>query len=168
MHTQPNPGESEDFARLDGAILGLLVKRDEQRPWSEAEIVRMVGSKHGNVPDGLARLHQAGLVHRWDELASATYAAAHFFGLTQSGDPHTEDDRRMEQSVLELLLTPSSRSTNPLSEHEIGRLIGVKKKDALALTDALHRLYSTGLVERSGDLIFASVAAAHFDQIIAI
>jgi hypothetical protein len=164
MHTQPNPGESEEFARLDGAILGLLVNRVEQRPWSEAEIIREVG-RHGNIPDGLDRLHQAGLVHRWDGLVSATRAAVRFYGITQDDDPHTARDRRMEQSVLELLLTPSSRSTAPLSKKEIWRALGAKKEDRLDLTDALDRLDAAGLVDRVDKLAFASAAAARFDQI---
>jgi hypothetical protein len=164
MHTQPNPGESEEFARLDGAILGLLINRNDQRPWSEAEIVRDI-STSGNVSDGLARLHKVGLIHRWDGLASATQSAVRFYNLTQSGGPLTKDDRRMERSILELLLTPSSRSKTPLSEKEIRRELGVSKSKQLDLTDALDRLDRAGLVQRSGKLVFASETAARFDYI---
>lgn len=164
MHSQPNREESEEFARLDGAILGLLVKHDEQRPWSEAEVIREVG-RQGDIADGLDRLHQAGLVHHWDGLVSATRAAVRFYSITQADDPHTAHDRLMEQSVLELLLTPTSRSTAPLSKKEIWRALRTKKGDELSLTDALDRLDAAGLVDRVDKLAFASAAAARFDQI---
>jgi hypothetical protein len=40
MHVLTNPKESEEFARLDGVILGRLVNPHDQRPWSEAELGR--------------------------------------------------------------------------------------------------------------------------------
>jgi hypothetical protein len=164
MQTQTNSAGSEEFARLDWAILGLLVNPNEQRPWSEAEIARDI-STPGNVSDGLARLHKAGLVHRWEGLASATQSAVRFYNLTQSDDPHTEAERRMEQSILELLLTPSSRSKVPLSEKEIRSELGVPKSKYLELTDALNSLDGAGLLSRAGKLVFASEAASRFDYI---
>lgn len=164
MHTQPNSGEFEEFARLDGAILGLLVNRNDQRPWSEAEIARDI-STPGNIPDGLARLHKAGLIHRWDGLASATQSAVRFYNITQPGGPLTEEDRRMERGILELLLTPSSRSKTPLSEKEIRSELGVPKSKYIDLADALSHLDRAGLVRRAGKLIFASEVAARFDYI---
>ncbi|MGC2373166.1 MAG: hypothetical protein WA484_04745 [Solirubrobacteraceae bacterium] len=164
MHAQTKPEEFEEFARLDGAILELLVGPNEQRPWSETEVARDINTP-GNVSDGLSRLHKAGLVHRWEGLASATQSAVRFYNLTQSDDPHTEAERRMELSILELLLTPSSRSKVPLSEKEIRSELGVPKSKYLELTDALCRLDGAGLVRRAGKLIFASEAAARFDYI---
>lgn len=88
-----------------------------------------------------------------------------FYNFTQSGDPHTEDERRIELSVLELLLTPGSRSKAPLSEKEIRSELGVPKSKYLDLADALSHLDRAGLVRRAGKLIFAPEAAARFDYI---
>lgn len=169
MHTQPNSGESEEFARLDGAILGLLVDPHDQRPWAEAEIVRIIGTTHSSIPDAVARLHQAGLVHRWERFVSATRAAVRFDDITQSEDLHTRDDRHLEERILELLLTPASRTRNPLSEKEMRRALGIQsKRTKLALLDALCRLQGSGLVDRKGGLAFATEAAARFDQIMTL
>ena len=63
MHDQPNP---------DRAILGMLVDRDAQRPWSEDEIEREVGS---GAKDCLNVLYAAGLIHRLGGFVWATRAA---------------------------------------------------------------------------------------------
>jgi len=165
MHTQTNPGESEEIARLDGVILGLLIYADTQRPWSDAEVVRAV-SVPGDVPDGLARLYQSGLIHRWTGLLSATRAAVHFQDIKESDDLNTRDDRHLEEAVLDLLLAPCSHTRTALSEREIRRAIGIKSRTTkLALADALNRLDGIGLVDRSGGLARASEAAVRFDQI---
>jgi len=52
MHTQTNPGESEEFARLDGAILGLLVT-PYNSDFSSRRTTRARGPKmrsHGRSP----------------------------------------------------------------------------------------------------------------------
>ncbi len=168
MHTQTNPGESEEFARLDGVILGLLIYSDMQRPWSDAEVVRAVNVP-GDVPDSLSRLYRARLIHRWDALVSATRSAVHFHHLRESDDLNTQDDRNMEGRVLELLLAPASRSRTALSDKEIRRAIGIKsRRNKLALSDAVDRLYRVGLVDRCGGLTNASDAAVRFDQIMVL
>jgi hypothetical protein len=63
MHDQPNP---------DRAILGMLVASDAQRPWSEDEIEREVGS---GAKDCLNLLYGAGLIHRLDGFVWASRAA---------------------------------------------------------------------------------------------
>jgi hypothetical protein len=164
MHTQPNSGESEEFARLDGAILGLLVDPDDQRPWAETEVAREIGG-HGNISYAVDRLHHAGLIHRWGGLVSATRAAVRLHDIEHSQEPHTEYERRTERSVMGLLLAPSRNTTAPLSEKEIRHAIGANGVD---LTDALDRLYADGLVDRVDELAFASDAAARFDQIMTL
>jgi hypothetical protein len=168
MHAQTNPEKSEEFARLDGVILGLLVDPEDQRPWAETEIAREVAN-HGNIPDGLDRLHQVGLIHRWDGFVSATRAAVRFHEIGQSQELHTEHERRMERSILDLLLARGRSIDNPLSEKEIRRAIsGRGKKHTLNVTDALDRLYAAGLVDRTDELAFASKAAVCFDQIMSL
>jgi hypothetical protein len=63
MHDQPNP---------DRAVLGILLDRDAQRPWSESEIEREIGS---STADCLNMLHGAGLIHRLCGFVWATRAA---------------------------------------------------------------------------------------------
>lgn len=165
MHTQRKQAESKEFARLDRAILGLLVTPDNQRPWSEAEIERKI-SASGNVAASLDRLHRTGLVHHWNGMVSATHAAVRFEDTTQSEDPGSEFERRHENAVLEVLLSSGSSHENPTPEKEIQRVLDAQKtKHKLAITDALTRLDGAGLVERRGELAFASPAAVRFDQI---
>lgn len=165
MHEQSSPEKSEEDARLDGAILGLLVSPHDQRPWSDDEIAREV-STPGDVSDALIRLQDDGLVHRWDRLASATHPAVRYFRLTQSTDsPITEADRLMELAILEALLTPASRRSIPMSETELRRDMGIKKKERLDFIDALSRLGRCGLVARTRELVFATKTAARFDEI---
>jgi hypothetical protein len=165
MHTQTNPGESEEIVRLDGVILGLLICSGSHRPWSDAEVVRAV-SVPGDVPDGLARLYRARLIHRWSGHATATHAAVCFHEIRESDDLDTRDDHHMEARILELLLAPASRTRTALSEKEMRRAIGIKsRKTKLVLSDAVNRLYAIGLVDRSSGLACASDAAVRFDQI---
>jgi hypothetical protein len=63
MHDQRNP---------DRAILGMLMDHATQRPWSEDEIEREVGS---GARQSLDALHGAGLIHRLGGFAWATRAA---------------------------------------------------------------------------------------------
>jgi hypothetical protein len=168
MHEQSSPEKSGEFARLDGAILGLLIYTDTQRPWSDAEVARAV-SVPGDVPDGLSRLYRARLIHRWDALVSATRAAVHFSDIRETDDLDTQDDRHMEGRILELLLVPPGHIRTALSDREMRRAIGIKsRKTKLTFADAVNRLYRVGLVDRSGGLSSASSAAVRFDQIITL
>ena len=164
MHTQPNPGESEEFARLDGAILGLLVDPDDQRPWSEDEIARTI-STPGNVHDALERLRQVGLVHRWNRLVSATCAAVRSEEISQEHDdnPMVEEDRRMEGEILYVLLR--TRDVLSMSEKDIRRALRIKKKNKVGVIDALHHLDAAGLIDRPGGLAVPTEAAVRFDYI---
>jgi predicted transcriptional regulator len=164
MHTQTNPGESEEFARLDGAILGLLVTPYNPRPWSEDEIARAI-TLPGDVHDAVKRLHKVGLVHRWHMLVSATAAAVRSEEIAQEPDDNSllAADRRMEGEVLHILLR--TRNVMPMSEKDIRRALRIKKKDKLGVLDALNRLRTAGLVDRPGGLAVASDAAVRLDAI---
>ena len=61
MHENPTLSPAEQDCASDSAILGLLSKSDEQRPWSVDKVTREIGN-HGATVDGLARLYGAGLI----------------------------------------------------------------------------------------------------------
>lgn len=76
--TQPTPDLACDEARIDWAILNLLIDSDQQRPRAIEELVR----EHGNQRDALDavdRLYRAGLIHRTrDDFVFATRAAIRY------------------------------------------------------------------------------------------
>jgi hypothetical protein len=164
MHTQTNPGESEEFARLEWAILGLLVTPYQQRPWSEAEIERTI-STPGNVREAVERLRRVGLVHRWGNMVSATCAAVRSEEITQehNDNPMIEEDRRMEGEILYVLMR--TKDVLPMSEKDIRRALRIKKKRKLAVIDGLDHLDAAGLIDRPGGLAVPTDAAVRFDYI---
>lgn len=168
MLDQRSSVESEAHAHLDQAVLGLLLDSDKQRPWSETEIAREI-STPGHVPASLKRLRIAGLIHRWNDLVTASRSAVRFHEITQSDDPASADERQRDKAVLESLLVRGSDGQGPLSEQEICEAFGAKKsKQRLAITDALNRLDGAGLIERRGGRAIASEVATHFDQIMTL
>jgi hypothetical protein len=72
MHEQRTLTPAEEDGQIDGAILGLLISPDSQRPWSVEEIIREIGD---DTTDSLNRLYGAGLIHRLDGFVWATRAA---------------------------------------------------------------------------------------------
>lgn len=153
---------------LDGSILGLLVDRDQQRPWSASEITRAIG-RHTSLLTSLERLRRAGLLHRWDDLISATNAAVHFHDITQSRDLDSEHEWDIERRVLEALLTSSENGKKWLSEKKVWRVLRATKRcHRVAITDALDSLDGTGLVDRCHYLVTPSNAAVRLDQIMTL
>jgi hypothetical protein len=61
-------------AIIERAVHGLLITRDEQRPWSVYEVELEIG-EHVAVVDALRRLQGLGLVHRCGDYVWATRAA---------------------------------------------------------------------------------------------
>jgi hypothetical protein len=163
MHDQPIQGEHEEFARLDRAILGLLVS-EYRHPWTIDEIEREIGPERIDVPPAIHRLDDAGLLHSWDEFVCPTHAAMRFHEITDDAD--SEFERGWERRILWLLLMPTS-TRNGLSEKELRRELE-GKSNQLAVTDALDRLGGAGLVDRDDVLVAASTAAARFDQIMSL
>jgi len=126
------------------------------RPWSEAEVARII-STPGHVPASFKRLRVAGLIHRWNDLATASHAAVYFHEITQSTDPDAEDEHHYDSAVLEGLLARGDDGEGPLSEQDIWDAFGAKKKkQKLDITDALDRLNGAGLIERRGGRSIAS------------
>jgi hypothetical protein len=78
MQTEPNHTLGEDDDRDDWGVLVLLIRQDDQRPWSVAEIIRERGDEIAAL-DSLDRLSKSGLIHRTrDDLVFPTRAALHY------------------------------------------------------------------------------------------
>jgi len=167
MPDQRSSIESEAHAYLDRAVLGLLLDIDKQRPWSETEIAREI-STPGHVPASLKRLRTAGLIHRWNDLVTASRSAVRFHEITQGGDPASAEERHDDKAVLESLLVRASDGQGPLSEEELREAFGAKEQTQLVITDALARLDAAGLIERRGGKAIASEVATYFDQIMTL
>lgn len=168
MLDQRSSTESEAHAFIDRAILGLLLDDDKQRPWSEAEIAREITAP-GHVPASLKRLRTGGLVHRWNDLVTATRSAVRSHEITQSSDPASAEERHHDKAVLESLLVRASDGQRPISEDELCEAFGTKDtQQKLAITDALNRLDAAGLIERRGGRAIASEVAAYFDRIMTL
>jgi len=72
---EPTPKTAEPG---DWIVLDLLLDREEQRPWSVAEVARAIGNPVA-ADDAIANLQAAGLIHRTsDGFVFVTRAAAHF------------------------------------------------------------------------------------------
>ncbi|HYM53921.1 MAG TPA: hypothetical protein VES97_01055 [Solirubrobacteraceae bacterium] len=75
----------EDFepgcGRFERSVLGLLLCLEFRGPWSVGELVREIGNEQ-RVPEAVASLHAAGLVHRCEEFVWPTRSAARFSELT--------------------------------------------------------------------------------------
>lgn len=169
MLDQRSSIESEAHAYLDRAVLGLLLDIDKQRPWSEVEIAREI-STPGHVPASLKRLRTAGLIHRWNDLVTASRAAVRAHEITQSADdPASAEERHHDKAVLDSLLVRASDGQGPLSEEEIWEAFSANgTQQKLAITDALNRLDAAGLIERRGGKAIASEVATYFDHIMTL
>lgn len=68
---------ASDEARIDHAILCVLLYQDARWPWSVEEVARKVGDPIATT-DALARLYGAGLVYRLGGFVFPTRAAARY------------------------------------------------------------------------------------------
>jgi hypothetical protein len=150
--------ESEAHARLDQAVLQIMLDKERQRPISEAEVAGLV-STPGHVPASFKRLRVAGLIHRWNDLATASHAAVYYHEITQ----HTrasEHEHHADRAVLENLTVRGNNGQGPLSEHDLWEAFSArKKKQKLRIADALDRLEAASLIERRGGRSMASEVA---------
>ncbi len=73
MQNQPNAAAIEDD-QIDSSVLSLLLGSDGPDIWSVHDIGREIDSDVG-AQDGVARLHAAGLLHRWGDFVMASRAA---------------------------------------------------------------------------------------------
>ncbi len=142
-----------------------MLDSERQRPWSEAEIARIL-STPGHVPANLKRLRTAGLIHRWNDLATASHAAVYYHEIIQSTDPASKDEHQWDSAVLKSLIVRSSDGQGPLTEQDIWEAFNAKDEARrLNITDALDRLDGAGLIERRGGRSIASEVAQYFDRI---
>jgi hypothetical protein len=168
MPSNRSSTEPEAHVLLDQAVLQLMLDLDRQRPWSEGEIARMI-STPGDIPASLARLHAAGVIHRWSDLATATHAAVYFHEITQSLDSTAEGEHHDDSAVLNSLIAHANDDKGPLSEQEIGRAFDAgKRRLKTRITDALDRLDGAGLIERRDGRYIASEVAMYLDRILTL
>jgi hypothetical protein len=166
MHEQSSPEKSGEFARLDGAILGLLAS-ERRHPWSIDEIEREIGAESENVGPRIHQLEADGALHTWDEFVCATHALIRWCEIAEPDDPDSAFERKWERRILLLLV--ASDAGSGLSEAEITRELGAQSNgNKLAVIDALARLDGAGLVDRGHVRVVASTAARRFDQLISL
>jgi hypothetical protein len=72
MQHQRTLSPAEQERMIDAGVLGLLIRPDNRRLWSQDEIEREVGLE---ATDSLNRLYGAGLIHRLDSFVWVTRAA---------------------------------------------------------------------------------------------
>ena len=159
--------ESEAHAYLDQAVLQIMLDNERQRPISETEIARIV-STPGNVPASFKRLRVAGLIHRWNDLATATHAAVYYHEITQSKDPDSRHEHVWDSAVLESLIVRGNDGQGPLTVEQLWHAFGAKKKQKLLIIDALDRLEGAGLIERRAGRSIASEVAKTLDRILTL
>lgn len=167
MHDQRSSTESEAHALLDQAVLQLMLDSNRQRPWSEVEIARIL-STPGHVPASLKRLRTAGLIHRWNDLATASHAAVYYHEITQSA-ASSEREHHWDSAILESLIVRGSDGQGPLTEQDLWEAFNAKdQKRQLEIADALDRLDGAGLIERRGGRSIASEAAQNLDRVMTL
>jgi hypothetical protein len=160
--------ESETRARLDKAVLLIVLDSRLQRPISEAEVARIVRTP-GYVSTSFKRLRAAGLIHRWNDLATATHAAAYYHQITQCANPESRQERHADRTVLGSLLVRGDYGQRPLSEQDLWDVFSAgKKKQKLRITHALDRLDAAGLIERRGGQSVASEVAIAIDRLLTL
>ncbi|HTU78963.1 MAG TPA: hypothetical protein VMF09_09415 [Solirubrobacteraceae bacterium] len=164
MLDQSSSLESQAHTRLDRAILTLIL--DNGRPLSEAEIARAVDVP-GHVPDSLKRLRRAGVIHRWNDLATPSHSAVRYHGIRQSNghDSAGTEGQRSECVVLATLLRTAD-AEGPLTDERVRDALSARKRRPRARIDvALDRLDAAGLIERRGGQSIASEVAKYLDYL---
>lgn len=162
MHKHRTPNGLQEHALIDRALLQLMLGDEQQRPWAEDELARAV-SLPGDVRDGLRRLRTSKLIHRWNDLATASRPAVRFHEITQGVDPHSAHERRDDRSLLEHLLAHSAAGGGPLADAQVYEAFSTDRQRGV--TDALGRLDGDGLIERRGGFAIVSEVARSFDEL---
>jgi predicted transcriptional regulator len=156
--------ESQAHTQLDRAVLTLIL--DTDRPLSEAEIARAVDVP-GHVPDSLKRLRRAGVIHRWNDLATPSHPAVRHHEIKQSNghDPAGTEGQRCERAVLATLLRTAD-AEGPLTDERVHNALSARKRKQRArISGALDRLNAAGLIERRGGQSIASEVAKYLDHL---
>jgi hypothetical protein len=168
MHKHRTPEGLEEHARIDRAVLDLMLDLDRQRPWSEDEIARAI-SVPGDVRDSLRRLRASKLIHRWNDLAVPSHPAVRFHELNHGDDPDSAHERQDDKAVLAGLLVRSGDGEGPCTEEQICDAHGARKrKRRIDIADALNRLDGAGLIERRAGRAIASEVAQRLDELMTL
>ncbi len=160
MHRHRTPDDPDELARLDGAVLMLLVGPDDHRPWSETEIAREISSP-GSIPECLKRLRDGGLVHLCCGLVSATHAAVRCDEIDQGRGP-CEAQRSLEDAILALMLD-RPEGEDSFSRRDVVAVLGENRR--VAVIDALDSMRGAGVIDRSDELVKPSSAALSYSRI---
>lgn len=170
MHKHRTQDGLQEHALFDRAVLNLMLDVERQRPWAEDEIARAL-KVPGDVRESLRRLRTCKLIHRWNDLAVAAHAAVRYCEITQ-GRPENgndADERHHDKAVLEGLLVRASDGEGPRSDEQICEAHAARKrKQRLAITDALDRLEAAGLIERRAGCSIASEVARRLDELMTL
>ena len=149
MRDKTTPDGQPDDARVQRAILNLILDPDRQRPLSEPEIARAIGHPQ-QTAGALEHLYCAGLIHRWNGLLTATHPAVRQHELIHGERSSIED--RDELLVLEVLIEQPSEE--PPSEADLERKLAEDDpKRRIDVLDALDRLDRAGLIDRRGQRV---------------
>jgi hypothetical protein len=165
MHRHRTPHGHEAHEALDQVLLQQMLGPENQRPWAESELAR-TASLPGDVNDGLRRLRQSGLIHRWNDLATASRPAVRFHDITQGVHPDSPHERRDDRTALESLLAHYQQDGRALTDAEFYEQFSEDKR--LDMLCAVARLDGDGLVERRGGHVKVSEAALRFDELMTL
>ena len=170
MHEHRTPEGLKEHALLDRAVLNLMLDSERERPWAEDELARTLNVP-GDVRESLRRLRACKLIHRWNDLAVAAHTAVRFYEITRRAENLTRrrSRGRHEQAVLEGLLARAAEGEGPRSQQQTFDAFGApKRKQRLAVTDALDRLEGAGLIERRAGRSIASEVALRLDELMTV
>lgn len=165
MHKHRTPHGHEAHEALDRILLQQMLGPDNQRPWAERELAR-TASLPGDVNDGLRRLRRSGLIHRWNDLATASRPAVRFHDITQGVDPESAHERRDDRTALEHLLAQYQQGRGALTDAEFYEHFSEDKR--LEMVNAVSRLDGDGLVERRGGYVKVAEVALRFDELMTL
>lgn len=160
MREKRSPDGLSEAARVQRAILNLLLDPDRQRPLSEAEIMRAIGDPHATRA-ALDELHKAGLVHRWQDLVSATHPTVRYHELAHKRTESSEN--RHDHLLLELLLEQPEQGQDEAIL--AGTLAVEDPKLEIDALDALDRLDRAGLIERYGQRVQVAAVTVRLDAL---
>ena len=171
MRKYRTPEGLPEHAHIDQIVLELMLDIDRQRPLSEDEIARTIGTPQ-DARDSLRRLHAAKLIHRWNDLAIASHPAVRHHEINHGGgeeSPGEVDERHWDKAVLEHLLVRSADSEESRSEQQIHEAFDAgKHKQKTDVTDALDRLDGAGLIDRHDGRSTPSDVARHLDELMTL
>lgn len=162
MHRHRTPAGLEVHTQIDRAVLDLLLDDENHRPWAEDELGRAV-TLPGDIRDALRRLRASRLVHRWNDLVTASRPAVRLHQIMHPADGDPVADRQRDGALLEHLLGGSAEGDASPTEAQIYETHGDDGRQTIP--DALARLDAACLIERRGGRVIPSEVARRFDEL---